>query len=235
MLRLVATVVTVFLVSSGLMATSSGTVVHRAGSSADRSEWNGVPLGGITPSVFDLAIGAAACAARAGAVEDPATLTVIDYSRPSTEKRLWVYDLRRRVLLFEEHVSHGSGSGHNVPTMFSNVPGSHQTSLGLFVTAETYSGANGYSLRLDGLEAGVNDRARERAIVMHGAPYVNPKVAVSQGRLGRSQGCPALRPQVAHDVIDTVKGGSLLFAYANDADWLRTSAYLGTCAAANTH
>lgn len=224
MLRLVAPVLSLFLIWNPLHLTDPSDLT-----------WSGVDVGAISPAVFDMAMGAAACAERAGAVTDPATLTVIDYSRPSTQKRLWVYDLRRPALLFEEHVSHGSGSGHDIPTKFSNVPGSHQTSLGLFVTAETYTGANGYSLRLDGLEAGVNDRARERAIVMHGAPYVNPVVALAQGRLGRSQGCPALRPAVARDVINTVKGGSLLFAYAEDADWLRASTFLGDCAAADAN
>lgn len=224
MLRLVAPVLSLFLTWNPLHLTDPSDLT-----------WSGVDVGTIAPAVFEMAMGAAACAARAGAVTDAATLTVIDYSRPSTQKRLWVYDLRHPALLFEEHVSHGSGSGHDIPTKFSNVPGSHQTSLGLFVTAETYTGANGYSLRLDGLEAGVNDRARERAIVMHGAPYVNPVAALAQGRLGRSQGCPALRPAVARNVINTVKGGSLLFAYAEDADWLRSSAFLGDCAAAHTN
>lgn len=227
MLRLVAPVLSLFLTWNPLHLTDP--------SHLSDLTWSGVDVGTISPAVFEMAMGAAACAARAGAVTDAATLTVIDYSRPSTQKRLWVYDLRHPALLFEEHVSHGSGSGHDIPTKFSNVPGSHQTSLGLFVTAETYTGANGYSMRLDGLEAGVNDRARERAIVMHGAPYVNPVAALAQGRLGRSQGCPALRPAVARNVINTVKGGSLLFAYAEDADWLRSSAFLGDCAAAHTN
>jgi hypothetical protein len=96
---------------------------------------------------------------------------------------------------------------------FSNQPDSNMSSLGLFKTGEAYEGHNGYSLRLDGLDRGVNDRARERAIVIHGAPYVNPVVARAQGYLGRSLGCPAVRPEIAHALIDAVKGGGLLFAY----------------------
>jgi len=190
-------------------------------------------FGSMSPDVLELALSAAACAERAGAVVAPATLTVIDYSRPSTEKRLWVVDLARRTLLYEELVSHGQGTGDNIAERFSNTPNSHQTSLGLFVTAEPYVGQNGYSLRLDGLERGVNDRARERAIVMHGAPYVNEDIISSMGRLGRSWGCPAVRPAIARELIDTVKGGSLVFAYANHQDWLSSSAYLGGCAAAS--
>ncbi len=182
--------------------------------------------------VLDLALSAAACAERAGEVADPATLTVIDYSLPSTEPRLWVIDLQTRAVLFTEHAAHGRGSGETRAARFSNTPGSNQTSLGLFVTAESYTGQNGYSLRLDGLEPGINDRARERAIVIHGAPYVSESFIKQTGRLGRSLGCPAVRASVARELIDTVKGGHLVFAYANDPAWLRTSAFLGSCAAA---
>lgn len=157
---------------------------------------------------------------------DPGTLTVIDFSRPSTSKRLWVYDLRSRELLFEEHVAHGRNSGHDLPTMFSNVPESNKSSLGLFRAAEGYIGKHGYSLRLDGLEPGVNDRARERAIVVHGADYVNATTARAQGRLGRSLGCPAVRPAIARELIDAVKEGGLIFAYYPDPAWLNQSKYL---------
>ena len=188
-------------------------------------------IGGIERSVFDLALGAAGCAVRSGAVTTPRTLTVIDYSQPSTEKRLWVYDLATRELLYKERVAHGQGSGANVPTKFSNDNDSHQTSLGLFVTETTYVGRNGYSLRLDGLDTGVNDRARERAIVMHGAPYVSDAFVKATGRLGRSWGCPAVSERVARELIDRVKGGGLVFAYYPDAGWLKTSKYLGGCRA----
>jgi hypothetical protein len=169
--------------------------------------------GDIDPRVFSAAVDRAAAAVDRGKVAAPSTLTIIDYTRPSTEKRMWVYDLRTRALLFDEWVAHGRGSGKTMATAFSNQPDSNMSSLGLFRTAEAYDGHNGYSLRLDGLDAGVNDRARERAIVIHGAAYVNPVVAKSQGYLGRSLGCPAVRPEVVHDLIDAVKDGGLLFAY----------------------
>jgi hypothetical protein len=153
-------------------------------------------------------------------------LAVIDFSLPSTERRLWVFDLKRRTLLLRELVAHGQGSGENFATRFSNIEGSHQSSIGLFRTSETYHGQHGYSLRMDGLEPGVNDAARERAIVIHGAAYVDPVTARRQGRLGRSFGCPALRPSVARKMIDTLKDGQLLFAYYPDRAWLDRSRFL---------
>jgi hypothetical protein len=198
------------------------------------SSWNQASLGAIDRKVFDLALGAASCAVQSGTVSDPSTLTVIDYSKASAEKRLWVFDLRTHALLYEELVAHGKGSGDNFARAFSNNPESHQSSLGLFETRDTYSGKNGYSLRLKGLDAGFNDRAFERAIVMHGAPYVSEQVVKSLGRLGRSWGCPALRAAVAHEVIDRIRGNGLLFAYYPDQKWLASSRFLGSCSAPTT-
>lgn len=173
------------------------------------------------PGVLALALEARRCAVRNGEVDAGARLAVIDYSQPSTQKRLWVFDVAQQRLLHREYVAHGSGSGENLAQHFSNIDGSYQTSLGLYRTAETYVGKNGYSLRMDGLDPGFNDNARARAIVMHGAWYANPDLIRTQGRLGRSQGCPALREQVAKVVIDELKQRNLIFAYANDAAWLR--------------
>ena len=213
---------------------ASGYSVEPSRAWSARASWAAGSIGTVESDVFDLALAAASCAVRSGAVGDPATLTVIDYSKPSTTKRLWVYDLRAHELLYEELVAHGQGSGDNLPTMFSNEENTHRTSLGLFVTDDTYVGKNGYSLRLNGLDAGFNDHARERAIVMHGAPYVSAAFAQAQGRLGRSWGCPALREGIVREVIDHVKGGGLVFAYYPDQNWLRASKFLGKCAAAAT-
>jgi len=179
------------------------------------------------PAVIELALQARECATASSAAAPGSRLAVFDYSRPSTEKRMWVFDLDHSRLLYSEHVAHGQGSGENMTRSFSNLDGSHQTSLGLFTTAETYVGGNGYSLRMDGLEAGFNDKARDRLIVMHGAPYVNPLQALKQGRLGRSYGCPALRPEVAHEVIDSLKQGQMVFAYYPDKKWLSSSRFIG--------
>ena len=194
------------------------------------AEWNDLSGAGIDRRVLSLALRATRCAVRAGAVDDPTTLTVIDYSKPSSEKRLWVFDLRTRELLYEELVAHGKGSGDGMAERFSNEPETHMSSLGLYRTRDTYVGRNGYSLRLDGLDVGFNDRAVERAIVMHGAPYVSEDFVRAQGRLGRSWGCPALREAVARDVIDRIKGSGLLFGYYPSDEWLQSSAFLGDCA-----
>lgn len=180
----------------------------------------------ISEQALALALSASDCAIRSGQADGARRLAVIDYSLPSTQPRLWVFDLARSRLLYRDYVAHGQGSGENFATTFSDVEGSHQSSLGLFRTADTYIGGNGYSLRLDGLEQRFNGRARERLIVMHGAPYVDPDLARRQGRLGRSWGCPALRPAVAQTVIDQLKQGQLLFAYYPDPDWLASSTFL---------
>ncbi len=164
------------------------------------------------------------CARSRGLVEG-SVLTLIDYTRPSAHRRLWVLDLERGQVRFHEYVTHGRGSGQATSDRFSNVSGSKQSSLGLFRTAETYHGQHGYSLRLDGLEQGINDRARDRAIVIHGAEYATETVARRFGRLGRSWGCPAIDPAIHRALIDTVRGGTALFAYYPDPDWLADSDY----------
>jgi hypothetical protein len=151
-------------------------------------------------------------------------LTVIDYGLPSTIKRMWVFDLDSCRLLFHELVAHGRNSGEDVAQSFSNEEGSLMTSLGAFVTGTTYNGRNGYSLRLRGMEPGVNDRAEARAIVVHGAPYVGAEVAQELGRLGRSYGCPAVRPAIARKLIDEVKDRTLLFAWHPSMDEAATPA-----------
>lgn len=177
------------------------------------------------PKVIRLAVDAISCASAQD--QRPAQkLAVIDYSRPSTEARLWVFDLATRQLLYAELVAHGRNSGDNYARSFSNTLGSYESSLGLFRTQEPYDGHNGYSLRMEGLEAGFNDQAGARAIVMHGAPYVNQGFLRAQGRLGRSQGCPAVRPEIARPLIDTIKGGQYVFSYYPDPTWLASSAYL---------
>jgi len=177
---------------------------------------------GVKPAALQAALAAMDCAQQAG-MAPVERLALIDYSLPSTSKRLWVFDLRRRRLLFRELVAHGRNSGDNLPTRFSNEPDSLTSSLGLFRTLEPYDGHNGYSLRMDGLEPGINDRAYQRALVIHGATYVDARLARRQGRIGRSWGCPAVRAGIARELIDTLKGGQLLFAWYPDQAWLQTS------------
>jgi hypothetical protein len=140
-------------------------------------------------------------------------LTIIDYSLPSRARRLWVLDLRAGRILARELVAHGRNSGGDRADRFSNRPGSLQSSLGLFLTGRVYRGKHGVSLRLRGLDPRLNSRAEERAIVVHGADYVSQRTIAALGRLGRSQGCPALDPAVARRVIELIRNGTALFAY----------------------
>ena len=155
-------------------------------------------------------------------------LTLIDFTKASTQERMWVIDMARSKILFTTHVAHGQNSGGNYATSFSNRSGSHMSSLGFYLTDHTYIGKNGYSLVLDGLEPGINDNARARAVVIHAAAYANPSVIPSMGRLGRSHGCPALPEAVNTKIIDAIKGGSVLFIYADKPEYLAQSAVLSS-------
>jgi L,D-transpeptidase catalytic domain len=186
------------------------------------------PAASLDPALKARALDVVACAQRSGVGMDARLVTIIDYGRASLEPRFWVVDIASGAVTVEELVAHGRNSGDNYATSFSNAPESRQSSLGLFTTAETYVGANGYSLRLDGHVPGVNDAARARAIVMHGAPYVDAAAGAKQGRLGRSWGCPALRSAVARGVIDTIKGGNFVYAHHPDSDWVAASPF-GRC------
>lgn len=172
---------------------------------------------GLSPKVLAKALDAVSAARAQGFSGKSDRLTVIDYSLPSTQPRLWVLDLARGKVLFHELVAHGAGSGDKYATRFSNVNDSRATSLGLFLTADTYEGGNGYSLKLKGLDPGINDQAEARHIVMHGAWYVSDDHARQFGMIGRSWGCPALPQADAPAVIDAIKGGSFVYAYAGAA------------------
>lgn len=146
-------------------------------------------------------------------------LTIIDYSKPSYAKRFFVIDLVNGKLLYQTLVAHGKNTGEITCTRFSNRPRSLQSSPGFFVTAETYTGSQGYSLRLDGMEPGLNDQARARAIVIHGAEYVCQRYVNDFGYIGRSFGCPALPLDVNRKIIDLIKGGSCLYIHTNDKNY----------------
>jgi hypothetical protein len=165
--------------------------------------------------VLKAAVSAYSKALKQGAVAREGLLTIIDYTLPSTEPRLWVVDLLHGQVLYRELVAHGRASGDNLARKFSNKPGSFMSSLGLFVTDQSYIGENGYSMRLRGLDKGINDHAYDRAIVMHGADYVDEGVVQALGRLGRSLGCPAVRLDIATPLIDTIKDGTVMFAYGS--------------------
>src|SRR5690554_6247846 len=154
-------------------------------------------------------------------------LTIIDFSKSSTERRMWVIDMNNQEVLYQTVVSHGRKSGMEYASDFSNVPESNKSSLGFYSTAETYFGKHGLSLRLDGLEYGINHNARARAIVIHAADYASESLGKRQGYLGRSLGCPALPKDVAYDIINLIKDESCLFIYhEGKKDYLATSALL---------
>lgn len=179
----------------------------------------------INPQVLQLGLKAFAVAQNNGDCAKP-ILTVVDYSLPSTAKRMWVLDLANNKVLFNTFVSHGKNSGDKYATSFSDKMGTLKSSMGVFVTENTYDGHEGYSLNLKGLEAGINGRAEERRIVMHGAWYVSEVVVKMTGMLGRSWGCFAVNDKLAAPIINTVKDGSLIFAYYPDQKWLKHSKYL---------
>ena len=154
------------------------------------------------------------------------TATHAPSTSPSSQERLWIFDLEKGELLLRDLVAHGKNSGNFESTAFSNTEGSHQSSIGLFQARESYYGRHGYSLRLDGLEPGINDLARQRAIVIHGADYVNEDWVSKYGRIGRSHGCPAVDNQIVKRVVDNLKGGQLVFKYYPDQEWLHSSGFL---------
>jgi hypothetical protein len=180
----------------------------------------------IDENVLRLSLSAYAKAKKEGVVNKE-YLTVIDYTKPSSEKRLWVFDVKRGRTLFNTWVSHGKNSGALNAKSFSNNPGSLKSSIGVFVTdTQPYQGDHGYSLRLHGLEHGVNDNAYRRDIVIHGAWYVNNDVIRRYGAAGRSFGCPAVSDEVVKSIIDTIKQNTLIFAYYPDRSWLSHSHFL---------
>lgn len=177
------------------------------------------------PELVEVVREVVACAAERGVAADPHVAAIIDYSRPSTAPRLWIFDLDRGGILYEGRVAHGVNTGEDLALAFSNREGSRQSSLGVFRAAEIYEGQHGRSLRLDGLEPGFNDRARDRAIVIHGADYVTDAFVAEHGRLGRSWGCPAVAPTDRDRVLDLLDEQALLIAWYPDPSWQQDSVF----------
>jgi hypothetical protein len=179
----------------------------------------------LDPQVLKLALTAYHNAKKVGhGTKD--VLTVVDYSLPSTQRRMWVIDMQQYKVLHHTLVSHGTGSGDNYARYFSNRPGSHMSSLGLMLTGDTYHGQYGRSLILHGLDGKFNSNAFSRRIVVHAAHYVDERIVNRIGRLGRSFGCLALSKNVANNVMNVIKGGSLVFCYYPDQAWLHGSSLL---------
>lgn len=158
-----------------------------------------------------------------GEIKKSNLISIVDFSLPSSKKRLFVIDVTTGKLLFNTFVSHGRNSGKEMATEFSNDLNSFKSSLGFYVTGNTYSGEHGYSMRLEGMEAGINDNAFNRSIVMHAAGYVNEKMVQMKGFIGRSLGCPAVPPKLHKAIINTIKDGSCLFLYSPDSFYVSHS------------
>lgn len=176
-------------------------------------------------SVFEKAISGYIKLDEAGKVSNP-LLTVIDFNLSSKMKRMWILNMDTKEVVFNTYVAHGKNTGVEFAKNFSNKVNSHQSSLGFYVTGETYYGKNGLSLFIDGMEKGFNSKARERYVVIHGADYAEPEFINRYGRLGRSYGCPAVPNKIAKDLIHRIKGKSVVYIHKSDENYLKNSDYL---------
>lgn len=181
---------------------------------------------GLPENVFSMAFKGFSRMREKGMLKEDSILTIIDFSRSSKDKRLFVIDLKKQKLTFHTVVSHGRNSGFEFAKRFSNKLSSNMSSLGFYVTGSTYVGSNGYSMKLEGLDKGFNDKALDRAIVMHGAPYANESVIPLKGYLGRSLGCPAVPPRIHKKMIDKIRNGNALFIYYPEQTYLSRSEWL---------
>jgi len=183
---------------------------------------------GLSEEAFQYAVKGYDYLKEKGKIINEKVISIVDFTRPSSEKRLFVIDLQSCRILFNTYVAHGQGSGREFANRFSNIPESYQSSLGFYLTSDTYTGKNGYSMHLFGMEKGINDKADERAIVMHGAPYVSEDYIRSRGYIGRSWGCPAVPEKLTKPIIEEIKNGSCLFIYSKDKNYLRNSKILNS-------
>jgi hypothetical protein len=195
--------------------------------SACYTEWN-LTAAGLSQDAFSEAVKGYNYLAEKKLLNNPGVLTIIDYSKPSSQKRLYVLDMNSGKILFNTLVAHGRNSGLEYATAFSNQEESHKTSLGFFITLNTYNGGNGYSLKLKGCEKGINDKALERAIVMHGADYANENFIQHNGYLGRSYGCPAVPEKINKELINAIKNGSCMFLYHSTKKYTTVSKILNS-------
>ena len=183
-------------------------------------------LVGLSREAFETGVKGMEKLLEAGLAKKDDIISIVDFSKPSTTKRLYVIDLENYRLLFNTFVAHGMNSGTEMAESFSNKVSSNKSSLGFYVTGETYRGGHGYSLRLMGVEKGINDNAYRRAIVMHSADYVNERVAQRLGYIGRSHGCPAIPVELNKPIINNIKDGTCLFIYYPSQQYFEKSSLL---------
>lgn len=189
--------------------------------------WN-LTAAGLSKNAFEYAVKGYQQLLAKNKLQKTNIITIVDYSLPSTQKRLYVLDMAEGKILFHSLAAHGRNSGLVYASDFSNKPSSFKTSLGFFITGNTYMGGNGYSLKLNGCEKGINDKAMERAIVMHGADYVNENFIQQNGYLGRSHGCPAIPENISKKLIDVIKNGSCVFLYNPTKNYITHSKILNS-------
>ena len=180
---------------------------------------------GLKQNIFDKAISGWNTFKKQN-IEKPNLLSIADLSQSSNSKRLYVIDMVEKKIIFNTYVAHGRNSGEEFAHSFSNKPNSFQSSLGFYLTENTYQGAHGLSMKLKGIESGINDIAEQRGIVMHGAPYVCESFIKENGRLGRSQGCPAVPQELCEPIVNSIKGGSCFFMFYPDSSYLKKSVLL---------
>jgi hypothetical protein len=191
------------------------------------SQWN-LSVTGLSKQAFNYALKGYRYLLQKNMLGNTGVITIVDYSRPSSEKRLFVLDMNEGKILFQTLVAHGRNTGYIYAKDFSNAASSLKTSLGFYITANTYTGSNGYSLKLKGCEKGINDKAMERAIVMHGADYATENFLHHNGYLGRSHGCPAVPEKLSKEIIDVIKNGSCMFLYYPAKKYTRNSKILNS-------
>jgi hypothetical protein len=219
--------------SSKIVATVTGTALNIGDNSvsilpAARSVYDSLQLSlaGLSWEAFDLAKKGFDKLVAQGKVINNSIISIVDFSQPSSRKRLYIIDLKHYKVLFNTWVAHGRNSGREMANNFSNREASYMSSPGFYVTGETYRGGHGYSLKLEGVERGINDKAYERAIVVHGAAYVNPALIATQGYIGRSLGCPAVPEKLAVPIINTIRNGTCMFIYHPAESYLQRSSLL---------
>lgn len=183
-------------------------------------------LSGLSRQAYDYALEGWQKLIGQGKILNQSVMAIVDFSQPSTQKRLYILDMNNYRVLFNTLVAHGRNSGKEWASSFSNKASSYKSSPGFYITGDTYNGDNGYSLKLTGVEKGINDNAENRAIVLHGADYVDESWINTQGYIGRSLGCPAVPRKDAADIINTIKSGACLFIYAPDQKYVSHSMLL---------
>jgi L,D-transpeptidase-like protein len=216
----------VFTLAGSFKAGGKGPLTEIAPATTSLYDELGLSTTGLSEAVFQKALAGYNQLKKQNNIKSP-VLSIVDFTQSSNSKRLYIIDVEKSKLLFQTWVAHGRNSGNEFANSFSNAPNSYKSSVGFYVTGTTYNGKHGLSLQLKGMETGINDCAEKRAIVMHGAAYVSEDFIKQYGRLGRSQGCPAVSETLSAPIINLIKDGSCFFMYYPEDSYLQKSSLLG--------